>query len=75
MNEAPPASSPMPVLQPPAMQRVEGVRTEIQTDRSPEGMRIEIDTDSRLIRKTAKPYISPWGPSPKSRGKKTRKRR
>ena len=75
MNEAPPASSPMPVLQPPAMQRVEGVRTEIQTDRSPEGMRIEIDTDSRLIRKTAKPYISPWGPPPKSRGKKTRKRR
>ena len=36
---------------------------------------LEVDIESGLVRKPAKPYISPWGPSPRSKGKKARKRR
>ena len=63
MKDDPPAATPItPFSNPPG-------------SRSVEDRLVELDAKSGTVRQVAKPYVSPWGPSPKSRGKKDRKRR
>ena len=64
MKEEPPtAAQPIPPQGGPTMSRIV------------DGELVTVDVESGTIRMAAKPYVSPWGPSPKSRGKKDRKRR
>ena len=34
---------------------------------------LEVDIESGLVRKPAKPYVSPWGPSQKSKNNRRRR--
>jgi hypothetical protein len=63
MQEIPSAPQPVPPLRGPSMTRL--VDDEL----------LEIDIESGRVRQNAKPYISPWGPSPRSTGKRGRRRR
>ena len=63
MKEEPAARQPIPPL------------STTPGSKSVEDRLVELDRKSGKMRQVAKPYVSPWGPSPKSRGKKTRKRR
>ena len=63
MKEDPPAKAPIPPF------------SKTQGSKSVEDRLVELDRKSGKMRQVAKPYVSPWGPSPKSRGKKGRKRR
>ena len=70
MKEEPPAKAaqPIPPLRRPTMSRP-------TMSRIVDGELRAVDIETGDTRPAGKPYVSPWGPSPKSRGKKTRKRR
>ena len=65
MKEEPSAASsqPIPPLRRPTMSRIV------------DGELLAVDVETGTIRMAAKPYVSPWGPSLRSRDKKSRKRR
>ena len=63
MAEEPSVPTPIPPLRGPSMTRIV------------DDQLLEIDIESGRVRQNPKPYVSPWGPSPRSSGKKGRKRR
>ena len=63
MSDEPSAPQPIPPLRKPSMNRL--VDDEL----------LEVDIETGRVRQNPKPYVSPWGPSPRSSGRKGRKRR